>query len=133
MVQARLKRQETPEEREARRQSFSKGSIYLVATIVVIFVLAYFIPEVLGIDLAGLARGTSVVALLRIALGILFLGTLAASIVRAVKMFTLEGEGWVQGLRNAAATHLFSRDFISILFLLGGGIALVAWGVIDLL
>ncbi|WP_019240136.1 MULTISPECIES: hypothetical protein [Enorma] len=132
-MKGRNRRQETPEEREQRRQSFAKGSFYLVTAIVVIFVLAYYVPDVLGIDLAGLARGEHVVAILRIGLGVVFLGVLVASIVRAVRMFTLEGEDWKRGLRNAAATHLFSRDFISILFLLFGGIALIAWGVVDLM
>lgn len=133
MAKRKQRRPETPEEKEARQKSFARGSVYLVATIVVLFVLAYFIPDVLGIDLAGWMSSTNVVALLRIALGVIMLVILVASIVRAVRFFTLEGEDWKHGLRNAAATHLFSRDASSIVLLLFGGVALIVWGLVDLL
>lgn len=129
----RKKRLETAEERRQRQQSFARGGIYLISAIVVLFVLAYFIPEVLGVDLGAMMRGTDVVATLRIILGAFLLLVLTLSIARAVRMFTLEGENWKRGLRNAAATHLFSRDASSIFLLLFGGVALIVWGVLDLL
>lgn len=108
----------------------STGVAYIVLTIMVIFVLMFFFPQVLGIDLAGAMRGERVVGVLRMALGAVVLAYFARVVARIVGTCTLEGEDWHAGLRNARGSLMLERVGLTLVLLLLGGVALVAWGAI---
>ncbi len=109
------------------------GVLYLIGSAVVLISLMWLLPEVMGIDLAGFMRRDSILSILRIALGIAFLLILVVSIRYVIASFTLEGETWRDGLKNAAKAHILSRDFISIVLLAAAGIACIAWGATGLI
>lgn len=116
----------------ASKGSLRKGGIYLLVTLVIFAALVWFIPDVLNFDLAGFMSSPNMVAAARAALGLFFLVILVLSMRYTIASFTLEGESWRQGFQNALRSHVFSRDGISILLLFGGGVALIAWGLVDL-
>lgn len=109
------------------------GVLYLVGSAVVLMSLMWLLPEVMGVDFAGFMRSDSILSMLRITLGIAFLLILVASVRYVVASFTLEGETWRDGLKNAVQAHILSRDLISIVLLAAAGIACIAWGATGLI
>ena len=114
------------------RTSMRKGSLYLGVSLVVLLVLLYLLPNVLGIDVREAMKDERIVGILRVALGLFILVCLFYSLIRVVKTFTLEGETWRHGLYNAVASHMLGSDVIAIVLALAGGIALIVWGVTDI-
>lgn len=114
------------------RQNLTRGAVYLAVTVLVLFVLAYLLPEVLGIDLGAFMRGDTVIGTLRLALGLAIAASVVLSLVRLVRSFTLEGEGWRQGLHNVLASHMLGRDFLAIVLGVAAGAALIVWGIVGL-
>lgn len=119
--------------RPMRGSGMRSGVLYLIGSAVVLISLMWLLPEVMGIDLAGFMRSDSILSILRIALGIAFLLILVVSIRYVIASFTLEGETWRDGLKNAAKAHILSRDFISIVLLAAADIACIAWGATGLI
>lgn len=105
-----------------------KGVGYLVLSIVIILLLLWFLPSVLNIDIAKIMSGDKVVGVLRIGLGLFLIAGVFSGIKRMINVCTLEGETWREGFRNAFMSSMISRDLITILLLLAGGVALVMWG-----
>lgn len=121
------------EAQTARKSRMKHGAMYLAASVVILLICLWLLPEVFGFDFAAFMRGESIVAFLRIALGVVFLFVLAASIRYVISSFTLDGETWCDGLKNAMQAHILSRDGVSVVLLAVGGIALIAWGLVDLI
>lgn len=111
------------------RRSMRKGTLYLGLSAIVVLVLLYLFPNVLGIDAREAMKDERIVGVLRTALGLFILGCLFYSLSRVIKTFTLEGESWKRGLYNAVASRMLGSDVIAILLALSGGIALIVWGV----
>ena len=110
------------------KNRMKKGIGYLVLSIVVILLLLWFLPSVLNIDIAAIMSGDVVIGVLRIGLGLFLIAGVLSGIKRMINACTLEGETWKEGLRNALMSSMISRDLITILLLLAGGIALIVWG-----
>lgn len=110
-----------------------QGVFYLALSAVVLFALLYLIPNVMNIDVSEIMSSKAIVAVLRCALGAALLVLLVLSIIYAVRSFTLQGQDWRDGIANARQAHIFGRDAISILLLGLAGIALIVWGVADLI
>ena len=115
-----------------RRGSMRRGGTYLVVTVAIIFVLAFLLPEVLGVDVRSLLREGCAVGLLRLALGLFVLSCLGVSLLRVVRTFTLAGETWREGFSNVMRSRMLGGDALMIVLALFGGAALVVWGAFGL-
>jgi hypothetical protein len=111
------------------KHNMAKGVSYIAITILVLFSLLYFFPNVIGFDIYSFLKGERPLGILRIILGSALLINLGVSINRIIKLNTLEGETVLTGIKNAFYDGQISRNILSIIILMTAGIVLIFWGV----
>jgi hypothetical protein len=112
--------------------SMQRGLSYLAASLTIIALLAYVLPNIYGIDVRSLAQEKTALGVVRIALGIAIIIFAIRACIAVIKGNTLPGETWQSGLYNAIHSTFLGLNGLTILLLFIGGVTLIIWAVTEM-